>query len=87
MLCRYRMKIIAENSEDIKDFNDVIKCILGGTAEKISTVLISFVLTGVCLIYWILASNFLFTTVIFLRGIAVCELFRYFLSCKRPTLR
>ncbi|RDD42280.1 Sodium-coupled neutral amino acid transporter 9 [Trichoplax sp. H2] len=56
-----------ESKDGYKDFNDVIRYFLGSTGEKISCIIISIVLIGVCLIYWILASNFLYTTVYFVR--------------------
>ncbi|RDD36054.1 Sodium-coupled neutral amino acid transporter 9, partial [Trichoplax sp. H2] len=61
-----------ESKDGYKDFNDLIRHFLGPISEKISCVIVSIVLIGVCLIFWILASNFMYTTVYFVRAEVVC---------------
>ncbi|EDV22291.1 uncharacterized protein TRIADDRAFT_29379, partial [Trichoplax adhaerens] len=60
-----------------KDFNDLIRHFLGPISEKISCVIVSIVLIGVCLIFWILASNFMYTTVYFVRGMSTLPVTLY----------
>ena len=59
----------------ISEFNDLCGLLLGPWAQYTATIFSILAIVGAAIVYWVLLSNFLFSTVSFIHGLTLLRIF------------
>ena len=68
MLIHCNALLILGKETKISEFNDLCCVLLGKWASHLATVFSVLAIVGAAIVYWVLLSNFLFSTVNFIHG-------------------
>ena len=66
---------IQSRTHNISEFNDLCGLLLGPWARITATIFSILAIVGAAIVYWVLLSNFLFSTVSFIHGLTLLRIF------------